>query len=240
MVVKVNDDKYDIVYFIKDSPKNEELRYSLRSVEANWEYRDVWFYGGCPDDLCPDRRITKKQQGLNKWEKVRNMIREVCQNDEISEDFWLFNDDFFILSRGAIDLLPTFNGELIDYIESIMKRNHGSNSEYTMRLRATIKALDGLTTFNYEVHKPMLINRGKALEVLDKYPGTGGFRSLYGNYWQIGGIDRQDMKIKELSASDWEDWEFLSTSDKSFREGEVGKYLRDKFKEKSRFEKEAI
>lgn len=239
MVAKVNDEKFDIVYFIKDSPKNEELKYSLRSVEENWEYRDVWFYGGCPDDLCPDRRITIKQKGLNKWEKVRNMLREAFQNEELSENIWLFNDDFFILNRGAIDLLPTYDDTLVTYIESIMKKNNNSNSEYTMRLRLTIQALKGFTILNYEVHKPMLINRRKALEVLDNFPNIGGFRSLYGNYWQIGGENRHDMKIKDLGTYDWEDWEFLSTSDESFKEGEVGRFIRERFNKKSRFEKEA-
>lgn len=33
-----------------------------------------------------------------------------------------------------------------------------------------------------------------------------------------------------------DEWDFLSTSDDSFKNGEVGRYIRDKFKERSRFE----
>ena len=39
-------------------------------------------------------------------------------------------------------------------------------------------------------------------------------------------------KISEVM----QQWDFLSTSDESFKNGTVGKYLRDKFKIKSRFE----
>ena len=35
----------DIVYFVKDTDTNEELRYSLRSL-ANFPHGKVWFYGG--------------------------------------------------------------------------------------------------------------------------------------------------------------------------------------------------
>ena len=230
--------KHDIVYFVKATSKNEELRYSLRSVEKNWPYFRVWFCGGCPDDITPDKMMKLKQQGLNKWEKVRNSIIAVCKNDEITEDFWLFNDDFFVMKKRKKDFEPQYNGLIADYIERIKKKYHGSHSEYTIRLLKTIETLEkaNYESLNYEVHKPMLINRKKALEVLEKFPGVGGFRSLYGNYWQVGGENQHDMKIKELGVFDWEDWEFLSTADKSFREGEVGKYIRGKFNKISRFE----
>lgn len=242
MVFQINNQaKYDIVYFVKSDVFNEELRYSLRSVEANWPYFRVWFCGGCPDGINPDIMMRLNQQGLNKWEKVRNSIIKVCENNEITEYFWLFNDDFFVMKNRKADFEPQYNGRIADYIEQIKKEHHGSHSEYTVRLLKTIEVLEnaGRGTLNYEVHKPMLINRYKALEVLDKFPEVGGFRSLYGNYWQIGGENRHDMKIKELGTFDWEDWEFLSTADKSFREGDVGKYIKGKFNKISRFEKEA-
>ena len=230
--------KTDIVYFVKESDTNEELRYSLRSLE-NWPYRYVWFCGGCPSYLRPDKRFKVTQNGLNKWENVRNSIRLVCENEDISENFWLFNDDFYILKPFTTDA-PQYDGELADYAETIKRRNNGSDSQYTLRIKTTISALKkaGRTTFNYEVHKPMLINRKKALEILDKFPDVPGFRSLYGNYYQIGGINRRDMKIAALSYNTdaIDDWDFLSSSDDSFKNGGVGRYIRDKFKRKSRFE----
>lgn len=232
--------RIDVVYFVKQSSANDELKYSLRTVEKNWPCFRVWFCGGRPDGIKPDIMMRLNQHGLNKWEKVRNSIIAVCKNDEITEDFWLFNDDFFVMKKRKADFEPQYNGRIIDYVDRIKKRHHDSHSEYTVRLMNTIDALEkaGFGTLNYEVHKPMLINRAKALEVLERFPEIGGFRSLYGNYWQIGGENQHDMKIKELGNFDWEDWEFLSTADKSFREGEVGKYIRGKFNKISRFEKQ--
>lgn len=228
----------DIVYFVKESETNDELKYSLRTLD-NWPYRYVWFCGGCPADLRPDKRLKIPQKGFNKWEIVRKNIRLALENEGISENFWLFNDDFFILKPFTTDA-PQYDGELIDYIESIIKKHNGSESQYTLRLRGTIEALEkiGCTTLNYEVHKPMLINKQMGLEILKRFPNVPGFRSLYGNYYQIGGINRQDMKIRATSydMSVVDEWDFLSTSDDSFKNGEVGRYIRDKFKERSRFE----
>lgn len=232
--------KYDIVYFVKDGPMNEELVYSLRSVEKNWLYRSVWFCGGCPEGLKPDRYFKIRQEGFSKWDKVRNMIARVCQNDEITEDFWLFNDDFFILKPMVPDMPPQYNGTLISYIERI-ERKTGPDG-YTERLRHAERDLvaKGFSTLNYEVHKPMLINRKKALEVMEKFPTTPCFRSLYGNYCGIGGNDRHDMKIKVLNYRNMpmveSFWDFVSTSDVSFRDGEIGRFIRQQFNKESRFE----
>ncbi|MBQ3474468.1 glycosyltransferase [Candidatus Saccharibacteria bacterium] len=234
--------EYDIVYMVKDEYENEELRYSLRSVEQNWKYRNIWFCGGCPNGLKPDKMFPIKQEGFLKWDRVRDMLIKVCENDDISENFWLFNDDFFILKPMADDMQPQYNGELIPYIERIEKKHQGREDAYTSRLRQannTLKKM-GYTTFNYEVHKPMLINRKKALEVLKKFEGTPCFRSLYGNYYAIGGINKHDMKIKVLNYGKMYlvegTWEFLSTSDDSFNYGQVGTFLREKFYKKCRFE----
>ncbi len=234
--------RYDIVYLVKDAPDNDELVYSLRSVEANFKYRNVWFYGGCPTNLKPDRKVRVAQLGLNKWEKVRNMLRQVCMNNEITDDFWLFNDDFFILKEIDESIPPQLNGKLIPYVERIEKRN-GTADDYTLRLREAAAELErhGLDTLNYEVHKPMLINRKKALEILDKFPNTPAFRSLYGNYWKIGGESKHDMKIKIVKFSRLSEvenfWDFVSTSDDSFRDGEIGRFLKSRFDKKSRFER---
>ena len=233
---------YDVVYLVKESPTNPELVYSLRSLEENWEYKSVWFCGGCPDGLKPDCRMKLKQVGLNKWAKVRNMLIQICQNDEITENFWLFNDDFYVLKKTSEDMLPQYNGDLKVYIDRIERRQGGQDG-FTVRLQQAYDDLvkAGLTTLNYEVHKPMLFNRKKLLEVFEKFPNTPAYRSLYGNYWRIGGHSRHDMKIKILNFKRLDDaaniWDFLSTSDESFRDGNVGELIRTKFYKKSRFER---
>ena len=225
--------KYDIVYFLKESPKNEELKYSLRSVEENWQYRNVCFYGGCPEDIVPDRHFPFEQTYESKWANVRNMIIEACNNPNISDDFWLFHDDFFIMQPISEDMPPQYNGDLFRHIVVVEERHGGVPYDWSKRLRKLAMALyaEGKTTFNYEVHKPMLINKKKALKVLRMFPDIPGFRGLYGNYWGIGGENKHDMKILQVHYNpvNASNWEFISTQDESFKEGLVGKMLKERF-----------
>lgn len=234
--------KYDIVYFVKDCISNEELRYSLRSVEKNFKYRDVWFYGGCPSTLKPDHHVGVVQNQPSKWERVRNMMLLACENDQITEDFWLFNDDFFVLKPVPEDMPAYHNGSIYRQIVRVEDRHGMVSNDYTRRLRHLCQTLEraGKEVNNYGVHKPMLINRKKMLEVLRLFPDEPMNRALYGNYWGIGGIRRKDMKIRvtdyDVAKVDRE-WDFVSTSDESFTSGNIGTYLRNKFRERSRFEK---
>lgn len=232
--------KYDIVYFVKDAPLNEELRYSLRSVEKNMPHRNVVIYGGKPQGIEPDRYIKTNQTEPTKWERVRSMLIQVCQNDEISEDFWLFNDDFFIMKPFVEESAPTYNKHLREHIANL-EAKYGGITEWTKLLRHLADTLEaaGKDTLNYAVHKPILINRKKALEVLQKFPNEPMFRALYGNYWNIGGINEPDRKVKvvDFPVEKFRDWKTISTEDESFTYGPVGKFIRDSFPEKSRFEK---
>lgn len=231
---------YDIVYFLKEDKVNEELRYSLRSIENNFQFRNVIFYGGCPEGIKPDKHFKRSQSEPSKWERVRASIKACCLNPEISDSFWLFNDDFFIMRPMREDMPAQYNGDLRSHIEKVKARHGGQDMDWTVRLRHLCETLEGAgkDTKNYAVHKPILINKSKALEVLDKFPDEPMFRGLYGNYWDIGGVSNHDMKVllKDYPVEKFKDWEFLSTQDDSFRDGIVGRYIRDKFTEKSRFE----
>jgi len=233
--------KYDIVYFVKNGPYNEELRYSLRSVEKNWSYRDVWFYGGRPEALEPDHHVKMVQNSITKWENVRNMMVEACKNDDITEDFWLFNDDFFILCP-IKDFKPRYDGTLTTKIEEVRNKKHGSDSEWSSNLCRLRKLLqdNGKTEYCYAIHEPMLVNRKKMLEVLEKFPKEPMLRALYGNWWNIGGEQEKDPKYALPEPRDLADrlreHDIVSTSDDSFRSGYIGRWIKDNFIEKSRFE----
>lgn len=239
---KKSEGKHDVVYVVKNAMYDEELRYSLRSLEENWPYRDVWFYGGKPKGLRPDHYVKINQNQPSKWENVRAMLREACTNPLISEDFWLFNDDFYVLKPQRGDIPPLYTGTLKDRIARVEARHGGESTEWTRNLKHLIGTLKGAGrgTLDYALHVPILYNKKKLLEVLDKFPDEPMVRALYGNYWKIGGVVSGDVKIaiqhttKLQSIAD--KWVFLSTSDESFNNGNVGVWIRNRFNKKSRFE----
>lgn len=222
----------DIVYFVKDSEENEELRYSLRTLK-NFPHRKVWFYGGCPDGLKPDHHVYVEQNEENKWQNVNKMLRLACKNKKITKNFWVFNDDFFVMK--PIDK-PTnyYNGDLYKRIVTLEDK-FGRITPYSQLLRDVCKELEslGATTKNYTLHVPMLINRDKALELfrISDFPG---YRSLYANYFNIGGEQMSDVKITSKEKV-YRDGIYLSTDDKSF-EGEVGEQIREIFSDKCKYE----
>lgn len=227
---------YDIVYILKKDVQADELRYSLRSVEENFPCSRVCFFCGKPDGIEPDLYVPFEQIGRTKWQKSTSTFRAICECDEVSENFWLFNDDFFVIQK--TDNPPyMMRGTLAERVKDIHDKH--AISSYASRLDEARKELEskGFTTYDYALHVPMLINKIKALEVLDMFKSPM-FRSLYGNYCSVGGVTVPDVKIYELEGVPEPDWVFLSTCEASFENGEVGKYIKARFITPSRWEKD--
>ena len=78
------------------------------------------------------------------------------------------------------------------------------------------------------------------LEVMDKFPDMPMIRALYGNYWEIGGRPEADPKFtlpdRSNVAEKIASLDMISSDDESFRSGYIGRWLRDKFNQRSRFE----
>lgn len=224
----------DIVYFIKDTPTNEELKYSLRSL-VNFPHGKVWFYGGCPKDLKPDKHIYVNQDQPTKWQNVSKMLRMACENPHISADFWLFNDDFFIMEK-VTNPCNYYCGDIYKRIVTLEDKFDGI-TPYSYELREMAKELEsmGCTTKNYTLHVPILINKKKMIEVLNmtKCPM---FRTIYANYAQIGGKEMVDVKITSKNKL-YKGGIYLSTEDKAFNHGLVGQQIRDIFNKKCKYEK---
>lgn len=231
--------KYDVVYLLKDTQTNYELRYSLRSVVENFPHRKIVFAGGKPCGLEPDIYLKVEQDRPSKWENTRKNLEAVVNDDRITDNFWLFNDDFFVLEPANEKTISYYDNNIDDAIKKT-ERGFGHSIDWTRRLRKLISELTkrGLPTLNYAVHKPMLINRKKLKKVLDEFPDEPMIRALYGNYYKIKGENSPDYKVRvtKYQLSKVEKWNFVSTQDDSFRDGNIGQYLRNKFYAPTRFE----
>lgn len=225
---------YDVVYVLKDNPPTESLRYSLRSLQ-NFPHNKVWFVCGVPDGLVPDHQIRHEQKGASNWQKSTSSIYQVCHEKELTDYFWLFNDDFFVM-KPVENMKPIYNGTLYRRIKELEEKNLGKTL-YSRELEKAYHLLTekGYKTYNYAVHMPMLINKKKALKLINEYPSMASFRSIYGNIYKVGGVNRKDVKV--LSHTEVpKNSVFLSTTDSSFDDGKVGEYIRSVFTEPSRFE----
>ena len=226
----------DIVYIVKDTEYNGELRHSLRSVCQNFPHRNIWFIGGKPKRIYPDyyQPVPQSNTKFNNADKLFNAIAE---NKYISNNFILFNDDFFVLK--PIKKLPVYiDGTLAELIERVKVKNGIMYSDYTKLLKKTIEDLTklNLPCNSFALHIPMMINKKKMRDVIGVF---GRFnRSLYGNYVYKENecVKINDVKIISNIQIPKPDQTFVSTRDGSFNIGEVGKYIRKKFNQPCEYE----
>ena len=232
-------EKYDIVYILKNNWKTDatELRISLRSVAQHFPHDRVLFYGGRPKGIEPDGGQHFEQTEMSRYSRVRESIRRVCEDPDVSDNFWLFNDDFFILK----DITEPFcydRGQLKKHIRQLYVK-YGVQHEYGKMLMKTQAVLEeaGLPTYDYTLHLPMLVNKEDALDVLDGFaPANVGFRSLYGNAVMLDSETIDDVKISDIKNVPGEDWTFVSTGDTAFTVGAIGAWLGKRFPEPSRWD----
>lgn len=229
--------KHDIVYVIKNDYNSEELKYSIRSVCMNFPFRKLVIVGGCPDDIYPDIYIEDIQEGMTKWSKTRHSLVKALECQDLTEDIWLFNDDFFVMDRvKAHEDKNYFNGTLEKRITDL-KRKNPRGSSYINSLTVLRGRLMNMNkdTLSFALHVPMLMNRDKLLELI-KNPGviSSMFRSYYGNFYEIECEYMKDVKVYDLETVP--DTPFISTTDESFKRGKVGEFLRQYYSKPCKYE----
>lgn len=89
----------DAVYILGTGSlaKNEEIRYSIRSLEANMsDLRNVYIVGECPEFLQKVKHIIAGDKSKYKHINAYHKIKIACKIEEVSDEFLLMNDDFFM------------------------------------------------------------------------------------------------------------------------------------------------
>lgn len=226
----------DIIYILKPQLDTTELIYSLRSIEANFPHRFVWFVGGQPDGLVPDRRLAHEQVGEDKWSKIRSSMYAAVQNEELSDEFFLFNDDFFVMKEVGENFTNFVDNTLEWRIEDLRKVNPWLNpyGRTVYKANEELKTLGIKEPLNFEVHLPMLFKKSDVMSIIPKC-SSPQMRSVYGNLTRCRTIQHADVKVYDFESIP-EDADYISTNDKTFVDGAVGRYIRETFDKPSRFE----
>jgi len=225
---------HDIVYILKPKQDTDELIYSLRSIEKNFPHRFVWFIGGQPEGLKPDRAVPHTQTGADKWERIRSSMLKIVTEPELTEEFFLFNDDFFVMKPQRGKFVNFADRTLADRLVELREVHPWLNAYGRTVLKANEELkIHGYTTTNFEVHLPMLFEKSKVSSVLKC--SSPQMRSIYGNVNNIKYVQHDDVKIYDYDTVP-EDADYISTNDDTFTKGKIGEYIRETFSEPSRFE----
>lgn len=222
----------DAVYLVREGD-NPELRYSLRSLR-NVPHGRVWIVGHKPSWVRNVGHL-QTRQGRDRYENTLKAVHTACTHPDISEDFQLWNDDFYALEPTEI---PTWHlGPLdVSRIRSGNGPTHQGGMLYTYRL---LRKWGVDPVLDYAIHVPMVVNREKMIAALRK-AGTGiralHRRTLYGNLYQVGGEQVEDVVVPNRRAVWKEGAVWASSNDRTFNEGAFGKAIRDLFPDPSPYE----
>ena len=235
--------KCDVVYVYKQQKNEEELRYSIRSVCKNFPHRNIYI-------VC-DKRPRWANENLkcilvenkkDKYYDVNNKLIKACNIEDISDNFWLFNDDFFILKEMYDNQKNYFEGLLEDKLELLEQRKN-VDSNYFERLAFLENYC--FTTYNkpplnFELHRPFRYNKQLLKEVLSTDIKCAGRNSLYGAYTEGNPNTAKvsyghDYKIYGLNDKIDITKDVVSTSNLAFI-GHAGRIIKQMFPERSIYE----
>lgn len=232
----------DILYPLKKTNSNEELRYSLRSLQ-NITHDKVIIVGDIPEWVNEEFVYYIPTHNLpNRYQATTNNIMCACQSKELSENFILMNDDFFILKPIVEEDLNLDRGLMEDVVRYYHKTrpsltNYDRNVEQAMK---ELKSLGFDNPISFELHTPMIINKHKFLNIIGKLSTDALHtckRSVYGNYFVKNSKTIEDVKILSnfsTSKLNLHDHKFISVSEGAWPR--LKNIIADKFPKKCVYE----
>jgi hypothetical protein len=175
-----------------------ELLYSLRSLSEYVAGIDrIFVVGARPRWL---RNVIHIRQGDPHSFKERNIAEKVltaCRDPRLSKFFLFLNDDHLALMRMQAGDIPAWRGR--DLLEFAHRLNPGN---YRLAMENTHRRLSerGFSTWNFDIHTPMVMDRDRFIEVMQSYNWAERFvlKSLYANTVGLSGVLYSDIKISRL------------------------------------------
>jgi hypothetical protein len=211
----------DFVYINRDG-KNEELRYSIRSVCHFYPEAKIWVVGGKPDWYSGNFIRVERDARLNRYQQQVLNLSYVYNSSGIGSNPIIMNDDFFFVKR-VDEFPPMIGGTISEKVKSYL--DNELNSNYVKELNKTKKLLQKYKEepLDYELHVPMQVNSDK----LKKIVGVNKimWRSHYGNRFipESKTVITKDVKFYMLHEMKFKNYNplkgdspFFSTDDESF------------------------
>lgn len=235
-------DKIDVLIPLGIGSKwdNNEIKYSLRSIEQNLSnLGNIYIIGSKPDWLTNVIHVPFQDPHTSSLLRNQNILQKILftiRNYDVSNNFIFTNDDIFFLKPMVENQIHNFTDcTMQDYLQ----RNPLLNGVYKRAFRATIQYLmeNNLPMQHYDNHTPIIYNKFKFEKIFADIKQEIVIKSIYGN--SITPIINDNKIYKPLSLRQIENQNenqpFFSVSDKALND-EMKEYLKTKFNKNSQYE----
>lgn len=230
----------DVVYVNRPGDDNDELRYSLRSVAANVPHRHVWIAGHVPGWAAGVRGVPLRPLP-EKFDNQYQSLHAALSEPGLGDEFYLFNDDMYVVERFD-DGLPVLNlGPLREYVAWCGTTKKNQTNRWLRGMREMVGHLEQQghpDPLCYENHTPLRFTKAALLEAIrwrtphflpfSYYPLAGG---------EPGTTLRVDAKGGKLGDPIAAGMPYLSSEDSTFARSTIGRHVRDLFPDPGIYER---
>lgn len=181
----------DVVYILGNGSKwgDNEIKYSMRTLK-NMKHDKVHVIGKkCKWFSDKVNHIPADDIYGHKQLNAQYKLKVACDSNNISDDFILMNDDFFILREYKPEYY--YRSKMKDFEHPTKRGNY-----YTAYL-STLDLVGG-DALEYEHHSPFVFNKKKLKKILVKYNKPLWIRTMYGNMYSVGGTQKEDVKARSV------------------------------------------
>lgn len=233
----------DLVWIVRPGA-NPELRYSIRSFAANLaRFGRIWIVGTVPE-WARDIRGLPLAPRQEKFANQRQSVTAVVDQPDLSDTFWLLNDDHFLVE--PVDELPVFHGpRTSEYMADLDRKKVSPRNTWRSGVAQTAAWMEQQgfpDPICYELHVPLPYDKARLRDVLDRYPADQRF--CYPGVYPIAGAGGEgelgiNCKVRGNSRDDLAEKSggpYLSSNDVSFQDGEIGRHVRAMFPDPCHFE----
>jgi hypothetical protein len=213
---------------------NGELRYSLRSIEQNIpNVGNVFIATSTLPSFLNRQTVIHIDRKDNTGRVTTNTFAKalaICRHKDCGEQVLWMNDDILILQP-------------YDVTRYHSRAMYFSAGEYGKAMRATVDILNAhgiADPVNFETHRPVLLQRGRFLELMQTFENRKGplaWVSLYLNLIRVTATPSYDVKVHDQFSEALSTLPVLSTSHGIVKKPEVQKAIDSRFPHPSRFER---
>lgn len=173
---------------------DNELRFCLRAIERLLKgYRNIYIVGHLPR-WCTNVVHVKHNEYHPKANNIHDKIAAACNHPDITDDFILFNDDYFLVQAVDAPIYPYYYSD--SALDEVMQRPKAD--PYRRLVVDTYSEIN--TARYYDIHCPIVINKEAFLSqpYNRKYEGGILVKTSYCAHFQpINSIKRADPILRD-------------------------------------------